>query len=60
MSDFWYTSWVDAGQPDLSGLSTWNAEKQTAYKAELQLYQTNQLLKQNKLQAKQKDTKEAE
>ncbi len=60
LSDFWYTSWVDAGQPDLSGLATWNAEKQTAYKAELQLYQTNQLLKQNKLQAKQKDTKEAE
>ena len=52
IADFWYTSWKDAGSPDLSGISTWTTEKQAAYESELLLYKNNQLLKQQKLQAK--------
>jgi len=51
-ADFWYTSWVDAGKPDLSSIANWNEAKKAAYQQELLLFKENELLKQNKLQAK--------
>lgn len=60
IADFWYTSWKDAGSPDLTSITNWNLEKAAAYDTEIQLYKVNQLLKQNKLQAKKEDIKEGQ
>jgi hypothetical protein len=49
VADFWYTSWVDAGKPDLSSLvKPLSNEGKDAYKKELKAYKKNELLK-NKL-----------
>ncbi len=60
IADFWYTAWVDAGKPDLSGLVNNATEKQSSFENELQLFQQNQLLKSNKLIAKKDAVKEVE
>ncbi|MDD2793494.1 MAG: zinc dependent phospholipase C family protein [Sediminibacterium sp.] len=51
-ADFWYTSWQDAGKPDLATISNFSDAKKAAYQQEYLLFQQNELLKQNKLQAK--------
>ncbi|MBH2005354.1 MAG: hypothetical protein I8H66_11750 [Sphingobacteriia bacterium] len=56
IADFWYTSWVDAGQPDLSAIANWSDAKQAAYQQEYLLFQKNELLQHNKLQAKKKES----
>lgn len=56
IADFWYTSWVDAGKPDLSAIANWSDAKKAAYQQELLLFQQNELLKQNKLQAKKTES----
>jgi hypothetical protein len=55
-ADFWYTSWVDAGKPDLSAIANWNDAKKAAYQQEFLLFHQNELLKQNKLQAKKTES----
>jgi hypothetical protein len=60
IADFWYTAWVDAGKPDLSNLVNNNAEKQSSFVNEYQLFQQNQLIKTNKLLAKKDAAKEGE
>jgi protein tyrosine phosphatase len=60
IADFWYTAWVDAGKPDLSGLVSNAAEKQSLFENELQLFQQNQLIKANKLLAKKDAVKEGD
>lgn len=60
IADFWYTSWVDAGKPDLSGLVNNTTEKQSSLANEMQLFQQNQLLKANKLISKKDVVKEGE
>lgn len=52
IADFWYTSWIDAGSPDLSSIVNWDSTKAAAYHVDIDLYKTNQLLKQNRLLAK--------
>lgn len=50
VADFWYTSWVDAGKPDLSSLvKTMGEEEKKAYKKELKAHKKNELLKEKLL-----------
>lgn len=61
IADFWYTSWVDAGKPDLSGLSgEWTATMQARLDAELNAFQQNKLIENKLLIAKKGDIREAE
>jgi hypothetical protein len=55
IADFWYTSWVDAGKPDLSAITPgWNAETQSKLDTELKAYKDNKLLE-SKLLLSKKD-----
>ena len=50
VADFWYTSWVDAGKPDLSSLvKPLTEEEKDTYKKELKAYKKNDLLKEKLL-----------
>lgn len=46
VADFWYTSWVDAGSPDLSNLNSTSfmAEDKKALKRELKAFKKNKLI----------------
>ncbi len=53
LADFWYTCWVDAGKPDLTGLSgKWKAEDQTKWMEEFNSFQQNKLIEQKLLISK--------
>ncbi len=46
ISDFWYTAWVDAGKPDLSGIiSNFQQQDKEALKAEQKAWKRNELIK---------------
>jgi hypothetical protein len=61
VANFWYTSWVDAGRPDLSNLvPSWTRADKKKYKAEYKLYKRNQLLVNKLLLSKKTDPKEVE
>jgi len=56
LADFWYTSWVDAGKPDLSKINTgWKPEDQAKLTNELQYFQQNKLIEQKLLISKKGD-----
>ncbi len=46
IADFWYTAWVDAGKPDLSGLMTipHGKEQKQQLKQELKAWKNNELI----------------
>lgn len=45
IADFWYTSWVDAGKPDLNVIATgWTAEAKQQLEKELEAFRENKLL----------------
>lgn len=54
IANFWYTAWIDAGKPDLSGITNWSAEKKEQYATEQAAYHINSLIKENLLEAKKK------
>ena len=54
IADFWYTAWVDAGKPNLSGITNWSPEKKEQYATEKAPYQSNSLIKENLLEARKK------
>lgn len=57
LADFWYTAWVDAGKPDLMPLlKDWSAEKDQQLKKELEAFQSNKLLENKLLLAKQAES----
>jgi hypothetical protein len=59
IADFWYTSWVDAGKPDLSAISAaWNADLQTRLENELKVFKDNKLLENKLLLSKRTETRE--
>lgn len=59
IADFWYTSWVDAGKPNLSGLTpNWSAADQTRLSNELNSFKENKLLENKLLLSKKTETKE--
>ena len=51
VSDFWYSSWVDAGSPDLDNLikDGWSKKKKRALKQESLDYRHNKLVEKKKL-----------
>ncbi|MFV0605802.1 MAG: zinc dependent phospholipase C family protein [Niabella sp.] len=53
LADFWYTAWVDAGKPDLSGIMTKPYQKKD-FKKEQKAFKKNQLIKKGLLISKQK------
>ncbi|MES2374526.1 MAG: zinc dependent phospholipase C family protein [Bacteroidota bacterium] len=58
VADFWYTSWVDAGKPDLSVLTPgWSADSQSKLGNELQAFKNNKLLESNLLLSKRPETR---
>lgn len=58
VADFWYTSWVDAGKPDLSALTPgWSADSQVKLDNELQSFKNNKLLESNLLLSKRPETR---
>ncbi len=60
IADFWFTSWVDAGKPNLSTLTPgWNSGDAEKLKKELASFKTNTLLE-NKLLLSRKSAKESE
>ena len=54
IADFWYTAWVDAGKPNLSGITNWSDEKKEQYATEQAAYHSNSLIKENLLEARKK------
>lgn len=61
IADFWYTSWVDAGKPDLAALTTnWSVEEQAKLANEINLFKNNKLLENKQLLAKKAESKEKE
>ena len=52
LADFWFTAWVNAGKPDLNGLTVWMAKDDADWKGTWDAYRTNKLIEQNLLQAK--------
>jgi hypothetical protein len=58
VADFWYTSWVDAGKPDLSAITPgWSADSQSKLENELQAFKNNKLLESNLLLSKRPETR---
>ncbi len=55
IGDFWYTSWVDAGKPDLNIKFTKNEKKE--FRNEIDLLKLNQLIENNLLRAKKEAVK---
>jgi len=54
IADFWYTAWVDAGRPALSGLYQWIDKDKEELKAEQKSFKKNKLIKHKLLIARQK------
>lgn len=54
LSDFWYTSWVDAGKPDLGDLiqTRFSHQDKKTLRQECRTFRRNELIKKNKLLAK--------
>ncbi len=61
VADFWYTSWVDAGKPDLSALTAhWAGADKKKLRKELKIAKHNKLLENKLLLSKKIETKEGE
>lgn len=61
IADFWYTSWVDAGKPDLSGMYTgWTPAMQSKLEAERKAFRENKLIDRKLLLSRNGGTGELE
>ena len=61
IADFWFTCWVDAGKPDLTGVTSgWNAAAQSGYETEIKAFESKKLLENNLLLSKKAAVKEGE
>ena len=61
IADFWYTSWVDAGKPDLSRINMgWSVEAEQKLAAELKAFHENKLLENKLLLSKKAEVKPGE
>lgn len=61
IADFWYTSWVDAGKPDLSAINKgWSEGAQQRLEAELKAFNENKLLENKLLLSKKAEGKAGE
>jgi hypothetical protein len=60
VADFWYTSWVDAGKPDLSAITPgWTVDSQSKLENERQAFKNDKLLESNLLLSKRPETRVA-
>ncbi len=60
IADFWYTSWVDAGKPNLASITPdWNSASAEKWKKELEAFKANTLIE-NKWLLSKKDARESE
>lgn len=58
IADFWYTCWVDAGKPDLTGITPgWTKESAEKLKNELMIFNTNKLAESKLLLSRKPDTR---
>ncbi len=58
IADFWYTSWVDAGKPDLLGITpNWTKEMSEKLKNELGIFSANKLLENKLLLSRKPETR---
>ena len=62
VADFWYTAWVDAGRPDLSGMMVkkWESADAEQLNKEMKAYRNNELLKNGWLISKKSASSEGE
>ena len=61
VADFWYTSWVDAGKPDLLAITAhWGRADKKKFRKELKIVKANKLLENNLLLSKRTEAKEGE
>ena len=61
IADFWYTSWVDAGKPNLTAITPdWNKENQANWENELKAFTNNKLLESKLLLSKKAETREGD
>ncbi|MBI2283718.1 MAG: hypothetical protein HYU71_08430 [Bacteroidetes bacterium] len=59
IADFWYTSWVDAGKPDLNTIANgWTAAAKQQLERELKAFRENKLLENRWLLSKKGEEKE--
>lgn len=60
IADFWYTAWVDAGKPDLLGITNnWTNTDQLQLEKELAAFKKNELLKEQLLISKKQQQENA-
>jgi hypothetical protein len=55
IADFWYTSWVDSGKPDVEGLITFSKEDKRELKKEYKVFKSNTLIKNKLLRSKKSE-----
>ncbi len=61
ISDFWYTSWVDAGKPNLSAITPgWTADSQAKLDIELKAFKEKTLLENKLLLSKKTEARDVE
>lgn len=61
IADFWYTSWVDAGKPDLTRINSgWSEGAEQKLAAELKAFHENKLLENKLLLSKKAEVKAGE
>ncbi|MEK7200416.1 MAG: hypothetical protein AAB212_10950, partial [Bacteroidota bacterium] len=57
IADFWYTSWIDAGKPNLTALTpNWNTAKQARLFNEMTAFKEDKLLENKLLLSKKTKT----
>ena len=58
IADFWYTSWVDAGKPDLSAITpNWTKEMTEKFNNELSIFRNNKLAENKLLLSRKPETR---
>jgi hypothetical protein len=61
IADFWYTSWMDAGKPDLAQLAAaWTPETGKKYKAEFKSYKDNTLIRDKLLLSRKTESRDSD
>jgi hypothetical protein len=60
IADFWYTSWVDAGKPDLGALQPSTRADKQKFKQERKFYKDNQLISNKLLLSRKTEPRETE
>ncbi|MBV9988652.1 MAG: hypothetical protein JO301_13320 [Chitinophagaceae bacterium] len=60
IADFWYSSWVDAGRPDLNALQPYSKQTKRQFRQEKQYYKDNLLIPDKLLLSRKTEARESE